>query len=91
MSGDFTGLCLYIFTLLFQILLLCNAGLMTGASYEELFEIFSPYGGVEDVQLLPNRSYSFVHFVEVERSRLAYENIHGKLILPQQNNQPAQV
>ena len=64
---------------------------MTGASYEELFEIFIRYGDVEDVQLLPNRSYSFVHFAEVERSRLAYESIHGKLILPQQNNQPDQV
>jgi hypothetical protein len=74
-----------------QIILLCNAGLMTGASYEEIFAIFSPFGDVEDVQLLPNRSYSFIHFCENESAVKAYDSIHGQLILPQQNNQPDQV
>jgi hypothetical protein len=61
---------------------------MTGISYEELFEIFNPFGDLEDVQLLPNRSYSFIHFADVASSNVAYEKIHGKFVLPQDTKQP---
>lgn len=52
---------------------------MTGISYEELFEIFEPFGLVEEIQLLPNRSYSFVVFEEIDSTVSAYEAVHGNM------------
>ena len=64
---------------------------MTGASYEELFSIFSPFGDLDEIQLLPNRSFSFIHLSQVDACEKAFENLHAKLILPQPHNQPDQV
>jgi hypothetical protein len=61
---------------------------MTGASYEDLFEIFSRFGDLEDIQLLPNRSYSFIVFSDVASSAAAFENVHAKHHLPQNSKQP---
>jgi hypothetical protein len=37
-------------------------------SYEDLFAIFAPFGDLADIQLLPNRSYSFVAFADTKSS-----------------------
>ena len=63
---------------------------MTGISYEELFEIFEPFGLVEEIQLLPNRSYSFVVFEEIDSTVSAYEAVHGTYVLSQNPKQPHQ-
>ena len=72
----------------FQFLLACNAGLMTGASYEELFQVFAPFGQIEEVQLMPNKSYSFVTFEDLQSAAAAFEAVHGKHHLQQNSKQP---
>ena len=67
-------------------ILVCNAGLTTGSTYEELAELFEKYGYLENLILLPDKSYSFVTFSEVEDASKAYREVHANLTLPCQNN-----
>ena len=67
-------------------ILVCNAGFTTGSTYEELAELFGKYGYLEDLILLPDKSYSFVTFSEVADASKAYEEVHANLTLPCQNN-----
>ncbi|XP_076031512.1 tRNA (carboxymethyluridine(34)-5-O)-methyltransferase ALKBH8-like isoform X2 [Oratosquilla oratoria] len=54
-----------------------NAGLTTGLDEESVVELFSLYGSLENVVLVPGKQYSFVCFGNVESAEHAYETIHG--------------
>ena len=60
-------------------LLVCNAGLMTESSCEQLLKLFSPFGPVTDVRMIPKKSFSFIAYANVESCVSAMEAVHGKL------------
>ena len=51
---------------------------MTECSYEQLLEVFSVHGAVEDIRMIPQKSYSFVAFQLEASSVDAMEAINGK-------------
>ena len=67
-------------------IVVCNAGLTTGATYEELTEFFENYGSLRNLLLLPDKSYSFIEFSNESSASKAYELVHSTLALPNQNN-----
>ena len=67
-------------------IVVCNAGLTTGATYEELTEFFENYGSLRNLLLLPDKSYSFIEFSNESSASKAYELVHSTLALPSQNN-----
>lgn len=60
---------------------------MNGLSEEVLLNHFSKYGHINKIFLLPGKSCSFVEFVNVDSAISAFENIHGKLNITQ-NEKP---
>ena len=62
-----------------RILFVCNAGLVTGCSSWELFNIFSKYGPLLQIILIPQKSYSFVVFDTEDCAKIAFDSIHGKV------------
>ena len=59
--------------------LLCNAGLVTGFSREDLVALFSPFGVIDKVVMLPGKSFSFVSFTDIECSAKSVEQLNGSL------------
>ncbi|XP_047121255.1 alkylated DNA repair protein alkB homolog 8 [Schistocerca piceifrons] len=55
-----------------------NAGLVSGMKRESLLEMFSSYGLVEEIVMLPGKSYSFIVYQEPSAAALAYNAVHGK-------------
>ena len=62
----------------FQTLIICNSGHVTGASYESLAELFAPYGDLEDIVLVPEKSFCFIKYLNVETALKAYEDCNGQ-------------
>ncbi len=60
-------------------MLLCNAGLVTGASQEDIIETFSKFGAIEQVSMFPGKSYSFVVLDSADAAKAAFQDVHGKL------------
>ena len=67
-------------------LIICNAGLTTGTTYEELTEFFEKYGPLKNLLLLPDKSFSFIEFCKTPSANEAYDSVHATLSLPSQNN-----
>ncbi len=68
-----------------QHLMVCNAGLTTGASREDLVEVFQRFGPIESIHLLPEKSYSFVSFSKESQAQEALQQIRGKVGLTEAN------
>ncbi|KAJ8298479.1 hypothetical protein KUTeg_025010 [Tegillarca granosa] len=64
------------------ILCVNNAGLDNGMSVDEVDSIFSPYGELDDIILLPQKPYAFVCFSNTENALEAYNNLNGFQINP---------
>jgi len=60
-------------------LFVCNAGLTTGCSTQNLLPIFSPYGSIQSIGLLRGKSYCFVVFQNVESGVKCMEEVNGKV------------
>ena len=58
-------------------LLVCNAGLVTGHSQENLLPVFSKYGQVMSVIAEKGKSYSFVVFHLVEEAVKCMDEVNG--------------
>ena len=58
----------------------CNVGHVSCANYEDFLNVFLPFGDIEDVVLVPNKSYSFVMFVEISSATRAYEALNGEIV-----------
>lgn len=60
--------------------MVCNAGLVSGIQQEKIVEIFSGYS-LQQIEMIPGKSYSFVQFVDENDSKVAYNALHGKLVV----------
>ncbi|XP_056012477.1 alkylated DNA repair protein alkB homolog 8-like isoform X2 [Ostrea edulis] len=65
-----------------KILCVNNAGLDVGVSYDEVADIFSPLGEVEEIIMLPKKPYAFVCYEDIDAAERAAEKLNG-LDLPQ--------
>ncbi|XP_025411118.1 alkylated DNA repair protein alkB homolog 8-like isoform X2 [Sipha flava] len=66
-------------------LMVCNYGLVNGLSRKDVLQVFSHYGQVEHIVMLPFKSYCFVCFANIQEAVCAYNNINGKMnTLPDQ-------
>ena len=50
---------------------------MTGATYESIIEAFSSFGNIENVTLVPGKSFSFVSFSNENIAKLVYNEFSG--------------
>jgi alkylated DNA repair protein alkB family protein 8 len=65
--------------------MVCNYGLVNGLSRKDVLQVFSHYGQVEHIVMLPFKSYCFVCFANIQEAVCAYNNINGKMnTLPDQ-------
>ena len=62
--------------------MLCNSGLALGLSQEDVIKLFSPFGAIESVAMLPDKTYCFVAFRDVSNASNAYGFLHGKSFFP---------
>jgi hypothetical protein len=51
-------------------IMVCNAGLVTGCSQADLLGMFGKFGPVQQLLLLPRKSYSFVVFCHAEDAQV---------------------
>lgn len=59
--------------------MVCNHGLVNGLSRQDVFQVFSQYGQVERIVMLPHKSYCFICYMNVQEAISAYANINGKI------------
>lgn len=62
-----------------KIIFVCNAGLVTGTASSDLVRVFSKFGPIESVTMVPQKSYSFLTFARLEAAQTALETVHGKV------------
>lgn len=55
-----------------------NAGLVTGLQYEQVAKLFAQYGQVENIVMLPKKSYCFVVYTTVESAVKAYQFVNAQ-------------
>ncbi|XP_035227218.1 alkylated DNA repair protein alkB homolog 8-like [Stegodyphus dumicola] len=55
-----------------------NGGLGCGIQREFLTDLFSCYGALEDIVLLPDKPYAFVVYKKTEDSEKAFASLHGQ-------------
>lgn len=60
--------------------MVCNAGLSSGYSEEKIVEIFSPYGTLEKVFMVPMKSYCFLEFKNDLDAKNVVSLLNGKLM-----------
>lgn len=58
-----------------------NAGLVSGVTYEQLTQLFTRYGLVERVVMIPGKSYSFVVYSTTDDAVKAFNAINGQVKL----------
>jgi len=51
---------------------------MNGYSHEDIMTIFSEFGSIGSLNLIPHSSYSFLEYVDEEMSRSAFGAINGQ-------------
>lgn len=59
--------------------MVCNAGLLTGLEQEVILNVFLPFGTIENVVMMPNKSYCFVVFRDISEAKTAVDALHGKI------------
>lgn len=65
--------------------MLCNYGLVNGLSRKDILQVFSQYGQLEHIIMLPHKSYCFISYATIQEAICAYDKINGKI-----NNLPNQ-
>lgn len=65
--------------------MVCNYGLVNGLSRKNILQVFSQYGKLEHIIMLPYKSYCFISYATVQEAMSAYDKINGKM-----NNLPNQ-
>lgn len=58
-----------------------NAGLVTGLQYEQVATLFTQYGRVENIVMIPGKSYSFVVYSNLDSALHAYKDINARVKL----------
>lgn len=59
-----------------------NGGMLCGQSRESLLILFSQYGNVEDLVMIPKKSFSFVQYNNTESAQKASLGLHGHNTTP---------
>lgn len=59
--------------------MVCNCGLVNGLSRNDVLQVFSQYGKVEHIIMLPYKSYCFVCYVNVQDAIIAHDRVNGKI------------
>lgn len=72
--------------ILFQNIVICNAGLALKLSQEDVIQTFSPFGTIESVVMMPDKTYCFMVFFDKADAIVAYKSLHGKCFFPQTEN-----
>jgi len=67
--------------------MVCNYGLVNGLSRKDVNEVFSQYGQIEHIVMLPHKSYCFVCYANVQEAVIAYNKINGQQISTLLNQQ----
>lgn len=65
--------------------MVCNAGLVSGIQNEDIVELFTKFGVVQKVLMIPGKSYCFVEFKNASDAETTYSAINGKLKLDKMN------
>ncbi|XP_065676363.1 alkylated DNA repair protein alkB homolog 8-like [Hydra vulgaris] len=68
-----------------QHLFVGNAGLLNGVARESLLHLFSKYGSVKDLTMVPQKSFAFISYQSVESSVLAVAALTGYNIISEDN------
>ncbi|XP_050438702.1 alkylated DNA repair protein alkB homolog 8-like [Adelges cooleyi] len=58
-------------------IMLCNYGLVNGFGRSHVTQLFSQYGLVENITMLPFKSYCFVSYSNVQEAKNAFDKING--------------
>jgi len=65
--------------------MLCNYGLVNGLSRNDVLQVFSQYGQVDHIIMLPYKSYCFICYTNIQEAINAWEKVNGKVnSLPEQ-------
>ena len=59
-------------------LLVKNGGLMCGVQRQDLINVFNKFGKLDDLIMLPGKSYSYVLFSDAKSAEEAMKNINGQ-------------
>lgn len=54
-----------------------NAGLDVGVSYDEVHEVFNPFGKVDEIIMLPKKPYAFVCYQDLDSAERAMNQLNG--------------
>ncbi|XP_065207939.1 alkylated DNA repair protein alkB homolog 8 [Planococcus citri] len=65
-----------------KFLLICNTGLVSGSTAEDVLELFSQYCSVQNILMVPGKSYCFVQCSDENEAENAHNAINAKLSLP---------
>lgn len=63
-----------------KILCVNNAGLDVGVSYNEVTEVFNPYGKVDEIIMLPMKPYAFVCYQDLDSAERAMNQLNGTIL-----------
>lgn len=61
-------------------MMVCNAGLLTGVSEADIVNYFSTYGQVQNVCMIPCKSYSFLSFSNLDSAKSCYADHHENVL-----------
>lgn len=61
--------------------MVCNYGLVNGLSRKDVLQVFSQYGHVERVIMVPQKSYCFICYSNVQEAITAYDEVNGKMCI----------
>lgn len=59
--------------------MVCNYGLVNGLSRKDLLQVFSQYGQIEHITMVPHKSYCFIRYASAREAISAYAKINGKI------------
>lgn len=59
--------------------MVCNYGLVNGLSRKDVLQVFSQYGQVERIIMLPHKSYCFICYANIQEAINARENVNWKV------------
>jgi alkylated DNA repair protein alkB family protein 8 len=64
-------------------LLVKNGGLMCGVKRQDLVNVFNQYGKLDDLVMIPGKSFSYVLFSDIASAEEAMANVNGQKLVNQ--------